>query len=341
MLGALGSLLQVTAAPRLPGGSWAAVAAICSLTGAWLLLGARSDPRPMYLGGFFLSVASAFAYTPSLDLLPLAPSVDCGPAFLEGHPSRGLLPGLPLALRARVPPSAALQRPRTKCCAGPGPRGRHILTGIRGQRARRGPSARPSRAGSLLRLARPGPRVGNPLDSAVRDRAPRARRGLGPPSRCARGRKAPHHALPRRHRLRLRARGHLRVAGPARASVQPAPRRSPAHGRDEMDRSHLPDRDAGGHGLRRARPTRPGRASRHRAGRSKALAPIHLGGSGRRSPRGPGGSSLRLPCVHPAADPLCGSRAVASRIVRILGRDPRPAGPAEAARGPDPSSRAP
>ncbi len=73
MLGGLGSMLPIEGAPHLPGGSWAAVAGTFSVTGIWLLLGARSDPRAMYLGGFFLSVASAFAYTPSLDLASLFP----------------------------------------------------------------------------------------------------------------------------------------------------------------------------------------------------------------------------------------------------------------------------
>jgi hypothetical protein len=71
-LGAAGLLLEPAASTRLRDGSWT-VAASLSLTSLWLILGARSDPRAAYLGGFFLSMASAFAYGPSLELLALLP----------------------------------------------------------------------------------------------------------------------------------------------------------------------------------------------------------------------------------------------------------------------------
>lgn len=73
LLGAAGLLLGPAASTALPGGSWTAVAGSLSLTSIWLILGARSDPRAAYLGGFFLSVAAAFAYGPSLELLALLP----------------------------------------------------------------------------------------------------------------------------------------------------------------------------------------------------------------------------------------------------------------------------
>jgi hypothetical protein len=94
-LGAGGVLFGVTDAARAAGGSIEAVALSFSLVGLWLLLGAKGDRRAAHLGGFFLTVAAAFWFSPSLRLRPL---VDSGGA--AAWTWQGLLaePGFPVFL---------------------------------------------------------------------------------------------------------------------------------------------------------------------------------------------------------------------------------------------------